>query len=160
MKIENNHVATFHYSLTATDSDFSESSQDGEPMAILIGHDNILPAVEAALIGREKGDELVVNVDAKDGYGERRPNAVQRIPIKHLITKGKLKTGQVVKVNTADGPRDATVVKVGKFNVDLDTNHPLAGHALTFAITIEDVREGSAEEIAHGHAHGAGGHQH
>ncbi|MEQ9565604.1 MAG: peptidylprolyl isomerase, partial [Pseudomonadales bacterium] len=52
------------------------------------------------------------------------------------------------------------VVKVGKFNVDLDTNHPLAGVNLSFDVEIVEVRDATEEEIAHGHAHGPGGHHH
>jgi len=51
-------------------------------------------------------------------------------------------------------------VKVGKFNADVDTNHPLAGRTLSFDIEVLEVRAASEEEIAHGHAHGAGGHHH
>ena len=51
-------------------------------------------------------------------------------------------------------------VKAGRHSADIDTNHPLAGQSLTFDIEIVDVREASEEEIAHGHAHGPGGHQH
>ena len=65
-----------------------------------------------------------------------------------------------VKVNTAEGPVDARIIKVGKFNVDLDLNHPLAGLSLTFDLRITEVRDASEEEIAHGHVHGAGGHHH
>jgi len=65
-----------------------------------------------------------------------------------------------VKVNTDQGMRDVVVVKVGRFNVDVDTNHPLAGKTITFDISIEDVREAEAEELAHGHVHGVGGHHH
>ena len=53
-----------------------------------------------------------------------------------------------------------TVVKVGKFSVDVDSNHPLAGQTLNYSIDIVDVRAASDEEKAHGHAHGVGGHQH
>ena len=66
----------------------------------------------------------------------------------------------VVGVQTGQGARQVTVLKVGKFNVDVDTNHPLAGRALTFAIEVLEVRTASEEEIAHGHAHGDGGHHH
>ena len=45
----------------------------------------------------------------------------------------------VVKVNTAQGFRDATVLKVGKFNVDLDTNHPLAGKDLIFDVEMVEI---------------------
>ena len=42
----------------------------------------------------------------------------------------------------------------------LDGNHPLAGQELTFTLNVIDVKAASAEEIAHGHAHGAHGHHH
>ena len=66
----------------------------------------------------------------------------------------------VVAVNTEDGPKQVIVVKAGKFNVDVDTNHPLAGKTLTFEVEIQSVRKASEDEVSHGHAHGPGGHQH
>ena len=53
-----------------------------------------------------------------------------------------------------------TIVKVGKFMATVDVNHPLAGRELTFDIEVVGARDASDEEIAHGHAHGAGGHHH
>ncbi|HQX94361.1 MAG TPA: peptidylprolyl isomerase, partial [Thermomonas sp.] len=44
--------------------------------------------------------------------------------------------------------------------VDVDLNHPMAGKDLEFDIEIVEVREASAEELAHGHVHGDGGHHH
>ena len=37
---------------------------------------------------------------------------------------------------------------------------PLAGQTLHFDVEVTDVRAASAEELAHGHVHGAGGHHH
>lgn len=65
-----------------------------------------------------------------------------------------------VVVNTQQGGWEAIVVKAGKFNVDIDSNHPLAGKNLDFELEVVDVRDASEEEIAHGHAHGVGGHHH
>jgi FKBP-type peptidyl-prolyl cis-trans isomerase SlyD len=56
--------------------------------------------------------------------------------------------------------RAVTVLKVGRHSADIDTNHPLASQILTFDVEIVDVRAATAEELAHGHAHGPGGHQH
>lgn len=158
MKVEKNAVVQFHYKLSAVDGDFTESSEEGDPVACLVGHNNVLPAIEKALIGLEVGQDVSITLQPEEGYGLRKESAIQRVPIKHLITRGKLRPGMVVKVNTHHGPQDATIVKVGKFNVDLDTNHPLAGKVLKFHLSVVDVREAAAEEIAHGHAHGPGGH--
>ena len=52
------------------------------------------------------------------------------------------------------------VVKIKGPEVHLDGNHALAGQAMRFAATVKAVRAATAEEIAHGHVHGAHGHQH
>ena len=41
-----------------------------------------------------------------------------------------------------------------------EQHHPLAGMDLTFDVEIMEIREASAEELAHGHAHGPHGHHH
>lgn len=160
MIIERHHVVTFHYTLLNADKEVLESSKDSAPSSYLHGANNILPALEKQLAGKTAGDTVNVTLSAKEAYGERDSARQQRVPVKHLRFQGKLKPGQVVQVNTDQGPRPATVIKAGKFSVDLDTNHPLAGQALTFDIEILDVRAAEPEEIAHGHVHGPGGHQH
>jgi len=160
MQITKDTVVTFHYVLSEVGGDQIESSYDQDPMAFLVGHGNIFPKIEDALMEKSEGDKVSVELAPVDGYGERHEGNTQRVPIKHLLTKGRLKPGMTVKVNTEEGPRDATVVKVGLKNVDLDTNHPLAGKHLSFDIEVAGVREATAEELDHGHAHGVGGHQH
>ena len=39
----------------------------------------------------------------------------------------------------------------------VDPNHPLAGQQLTFNINIHNVRDATADELAHGHPHGVDG---
>lgn len=160
MQIEKNKVISFHYRLTDEEGTEIENSYDGDPVAYLHGYRNIIQGLEQAMAGKQSGESFTTTVEPELGYGLRKESSVQRIPIKHLMTKGKLKPGMVVAVQTEHGARQVTVVKVGKFNVDVDTNHPFAGKVLNFAVEILDVRDASAEEIAHGHAHGVGGHHH
>ncbi|MGR8947817.1 MAG: FKBP-type peptidyl-prolyl cis-trans isomerase [Gammaproteobacteria bacterium] len=167
MPIENNHVVHFHYTLSEVGGATLESSLEADaeqpqPMACLIGYRNILESLEAEFLGKEEGDEFNVELAPEKAYGPVIADATQRIPIKHLINpgKGKLKPGMAVKVNTEKGPRDVRIIKVGKFNADVDTNHPLAGKTLNFAIKIVSVRDATAEEISHRHVHGDGGHHH
>jgi FKBP-type peptidyl-prolyl cis-trans isomerase SlyD len=52
------------------------------------------------------------------------------------------------------------IIKMMDEIVTLDGNHPLAGQNLEFDVEITDSRDATNEELAHGHAHGAGGHHH
>ena len=55
---------------------------------------------------------------------------------------------------------DKKKIQVPAAEATLDGNHPLAGIDLTFDVELVEVREATAEEIAHGHAHGQHGHSH
>lgn len=164
MSIAADKVVSFHYRLSEVGGELLEDSQDAEPTLYLHGHGNLLGALESALEGKLAGDKVAITLTPEQGYGLRQDGATQRIPIKHLHNyqqiKNKLKPGMKVAVNTQHGPWDAIVLKVGKFNVDIDSNHPLAGKTLEFDIDIIEVRDATAEELAHGHAHGVGGHHH
>lgn len=160
MQIQNNRVVTFHYQLREVGGDYIEDSRQGEPKLYLHGYRGILPALEDRLTGMSAGEKLSVSLDSTEAYGPRRDDAIQRIPVKHLLTDKKPRVGATVQINTKDRPVNAVVVKVGRFNVDVDMNHPLAGKTLEFEIDIIDVREATMEEVSHRHAHGPGGHPH
>ena len=160
MKIERGVVVCFHYRLTGEDGRLIEDSNGGEPAVYMHGYGGIVPGLENAMAGRESGEHFEVALSVDEGYGARREDAQQRIQKKAVLTRGKLRPGQVISVSTDHGPRQVTVVKAGRFVVDVDLNHPLAGKALNFSVDITDLREATAEERAHGHAHGADGHAH
>ncbi len=156
MQISKDHVVAFHYRLKDESGEEVESSFADEPMVYLHGgYRNLLPKLEEALEGLAPGDEKSVTLAPRDAYGMRNESEPLRVPIKHLLTKHKrYRPGMAVKVNTKDGPRDVLIVKVGKFNVDVDTNHPLAGRTVTFEVMIKDIREAQPDEISQRHALG------
>ena len=160
MNITNGSVVQFHYKLRTEGEAVLESSRSGEPMAYLHGYGNIISGLEKAMAGRGTGDVFSVTVPPEEAYGMRQEGAGQRVPIKHLQGAKKWRPGMVAHVQTDQGMKQVQVVKVGKFVADVDTNHPLAGKSLTFDIEVVAVREATPEELAHGHAHGAGGHHH
>tara|TARA_R110002110_G_scaffold415561_1_gene650707 strand:+ start:1660 stop:2142 length:483 start_codon:yes stop_codon:yes gene_type:complete len=160
LNIANNTVVNFHYTLRGEDGTELETSRGSEPSAYLYGANNIISGLESAMADKSAGDVFSVTLAPEDAYGLRNPQKVQRVPVKHLSFKGKLRAGAVVQLNTQDGMRPVTVTKVGRHSADIDTNHPLAGQSLTFDIEIVDVRAATQDEISHGHAHGPGGHHH
>jgi len=153
-------VVSFHYRLSEAGGEPFENSEDADPVLYLHGHSGMLKGLEEGLEGRSAGETLSISVSPEKGYGERREGAQQRVPIKHVRTKGKLKVGMLVQINTKEGAQEAIVLKVGLKNIDIDSNHPLAGKSLEFEVDIVSVRAATSDELAHGHAHGAGGHQH
>lgn len=159
MQIQENSVVQFHYTLTENGTEL-EGSRASTPLLYLHGHNQMLPKLEEALAGKTTGDKLQVTLAPADAYGERKDDAIQSVQVKHLQGAKKWKPGMVAWVNTDQGERQVTIVKVGMFKAEVDTNHPLAGKTVTFDIEIISVREATAEEIAHGHAHGEGGHNH
>lgn len=160
MIVADRKVVSFHYTLSNAQGVELESTRDRQPMTYLHGARNIIPGLEKALVGKVAGDRFQVTIEPADAYGERRPNNIQRIPAKHFRDPKQLQPGQLVSIRTRRGPVQASVVKVGRFNVDVDANHPLAGQTLTFDVEVTAVRDATGEEISHGHVHGAGGVQH
>lgn len=160
MIAEKDKVVSFHYTLKNSEGVQMESSREQDPMVYLHGANNIILGLEKAMEGREAGDEFVVTVEPEEAYGIRNEKNVQRVPLKRLKGVGKITPGQILNLQTNKGQVQVTVLKVGRFNVDVDGNHPLAGQQLTFDVEIIDIREANEEEIKHRHVHGPGGHQH
>jgi FKBP-type peptidyl-prolyl cis-trans isomerase SlyD len=160
MKIEARKIVSFHYTLSNEAGEQMESSRERDPMSYLHGSRNIIPGLEKAMAGKAAGDAFEVTVEPADAYGERDDERVQRVSAKLFRQSDRLEPGQLVTLQTKQGPIQATVVKVGRFNVDVDTNHPLAGQSLTFDVEVTDVRDATKEEMSHGHAHGKGGVEH
>jgi FKBP-type peptidyl-prolyl cis-trans isomerase SlyD len=160
MKIEARKIVSFHYTLSNEAGEQMESSRERDPMSYLHGSRNIIPGLEKAMAGKAAGDAFEVTVEPADAYGERDDERVQRVSAKLFRQSDRLEPGQLVTLQTKQGPIQATVVKVGRFNVDVDTNHPLAGQSLTFDVEVTDVRDATKEELSHGHVHGKGGVEH
>ena len=160
MNIAENSVASIHYTLTDNEGKVIDSSEGQEPLAYLHGAGNIIPGLEKALVGKAVGDKFKVSIPAAEAYGVRDDNMVQELPSNMFSGIDKIEVGMEFHAETEHGLQVVTVTKVDGDNVTIDGNHPLAGVDLTFDVEVADVRAASAEELEHGHAHGAGGHHH
>ena len=161
MTIAQHKVVTIHYKVTDVDSgEVIDSSEGGAPMTYMHGAQNIIPGLEAALEGKVVGDELEVTVAPADAYGEYSEERVQQVPVEAFQGVEKVEPGMAFTAQTEHGPVNLIVTEVEETMVTVDANHPLAGKSLKFEVTIDSIRDASEEEVAHGHVHGEGGHQH
>ncbi len=160
MQISKDSVVSMAYTLTNDEGQVIDTSAGGEPLVYLHGAQNIIPGLENALVGKQVGDKLTVNVVAADGYGEYNPDLVQVVP-KHLFAGVEnIEAGMQFHAQTDYGMQVVTVAAVEGDEITVDGNHPLASQNLNFDVEIMDIRAASAEELEHGHVHGAGGHHH
>jgi FKBP-type peptidyl-prolyl cis-trans isomerase SlyD len=157
MTIKENSAVSFHYTLTDDAGQQIDSSAGQDPLAYLHGAGNIIPGLENALEGKAVGDQLNVAVSAEEGYGPVQQELIQDVPRSAFQGVESIEIGMQFEAQTGQGGAvPVTVTAVTEETVTVDGNHPLAGKSLNFDVTIEAVREATAEELEHGHVHGAG----
>jgi FKBP-type peptidyl-prolyl cis-trans isomerase SlyD len=161
MRIEKGRVVDLDYSLHLGDGEIVDRSDPGEPLTYLHGEGEIVPGLENALEGMEVGQRKEVVVAPEEGYGDRDPDRVQRVPRKAFPAGFVPEVGMELSAQGPEGDEIPFVVqRVEPDTVTIDLNHPLAGKTLHFDVTVREVREATAEERSHGHAHGPEGHEH
>lgn len=154
MKIANNCVVSIHYTLTDDAGQTLDSSSGGDPLNYLHGSNGLIPGLERELAGREQGDSFKASIQPEDAYGVPNPELVQDVPLEALAQIENLAVGMQLQSRTEDGRVQVLVVEaIGEQHATLNANHALAGQVLHFDVTVEGVREATAEELEHGHAH-------
>ncbi|QMT34263.1 peptidylprolyl isomerase [Conchiformibius steedae DSM 2580] len=159
MSIKKNSVVTLHYEMYNADNELIDKTV--EPIAYLHGgYDGIFPLVEEALHEKHIGDSIDVVLSPDDAFGEQEPELIRvenadvfpvDVELGMMFEADDPETGGIIVYR---------VVDVADGKVVVDGNHPLAGMKIRFKATVDNIREASAEEIAHGHVHGPDGHHH
>lgn len=160
MQVADNLAVSIHYTLTNDEGEVIDTSEGDEALAYLHGYGNIISGLESALTGKAVGDKFKVRIDAEDAYGEIEDDRVQIVSIEMFEGVDELEVGMQFHADVTSGPGVITIINIDGDDITIDGNHPLAGVPLTFDVEVVDIRPATAEEISHGHIHGAGGHHH
>ena len=153
-------VVTFHYTLRDPAGRVLDTSAGGDPITYLEGAGQIIDGLDTRLRETPARVKARVLVPAAQAYGVRDPAQVQRVKRVVLPIEGELKIGDTFQAGEDRFAPVVTVAAVEGDDVLLDANHPLAGVDLTFDVEVVTVRAPTAEELRHGHAHGADGSGH
>ncbi len=152
-------VLSFHYTVTGKNGEAMDSSRNGEPFQVMAGAQQIIPGLEEELFKMAVGDKKIIHVPADKAYGQVNEKLRLKVP-RAKLPKGDIQVGNQFSGGPGGQGPVFTVIAVEGEDVQLDGNHPLAGQDLTFDVEITGMREATAEELQHGHAHGAHGHDH
>lgn len=132
-----------------------------EPVELLIGGNDLLPAIEAALRGHSAGAKLNLQIEPEQAFGEFNDQLIFLEPrnlFPQDLLEGLTMEGSALPAGcNPAAPKDAlyTITDIYPEHVVLDGNHPLAGIAIRVSLKVESVREATEEEIGRGSA-GAG----
>ena len=161
MKIAKNTVVTVKYKLSDAQNNLIEDGS--QPMVYLHGgYENTLPKIEEELDGKEEGYTSTIQIEPDDAFGDYDPALVKVEPRNRLPEPLEVGMQFEGMPDSADDEEAMifTVTDIADDKVVLDGNHPLAGMALRFELSVTGVRAATDEEIAHEHVHGAHGHHH
>lgn len=160
MKIAKNTVVSIDYTLKDDEGSVIDTSDGRGPLSFIQGIGNIIPGLEKKLEDKQVGDSFQVSISPEEGYGERDETLRQIIPSSAFQGISSLEVGMQFQMQTNQGVQIASIVDIEGDNVTIDSNHPLAGLNLNFAVTVTDVRQATEEELNHGHVHQPGCHHH
>jgi FKBP-type peptidyl-prolyl cis-trans isomerase SlyD len=162
VNISTDSVVTLTYKLYSAQGKLIEES--AQPIIYIHGsHQGIFPKIEAALAEKGPGDRCSVTLEPDDAFGDYDADLV-RVESEDRFPDD-VKVGMQFEEAEGEGEESGelrvfTVTDIAEGKVVVDGNHPLAGQRLRFDCTVVDVRPATAEELAHGHVHGPGGHHH
>lgn len=156
MQVTKNKIVTIDYILSETGK---EKLEDGT-LDYLHGFKNIMPTLERFLLDKKEGFSGKVEMAPKDAFGEMKRDLVMTIPKDQVEDGDTMEVGMQLELESEQGIVPAFVTEVHEKDIVVDGNHPYAGKHITFEIKIQKIRDASAEELTHGHAHGGHGHHH
>jgi FKBP-type peptidyl-prolyl cis-trans isomerase SlyD len=149
MAIEANQIVSIEYEVRDGDT-VVDSNVGGAPLVFMFGKGQIIPGLENGIANMAIGEKADVLVKPADAYGELNPDAQQEVP-KDQFAGIELTEGMTLYGQGEDGGTvQVTVKEIKDDTVVIDFNHPLAGKDLMFTVTVNNIREASAEEVMTG----------
>ena len=153
-------VIGFHYTLKDKEGTLIDTSENQAPLLFLVGSGHIIPGLETELTAMEVGDKKNIVVPAADAYGEIIDELQITVKRDQFPEGAELNIGDQFQVTNEEHAPVFTIVEINGDDIHIDGNHPMAGRELHFDVEITEKRSATEEEVAHGHAHGDGGHHH
>jgi len=147
-KVSKGNKVVLEYEGKLDSGEIFDSSKGREPLEFVAGAGMVIKGFDESVIGMKKGEEKEFHIEAKNAYGEARPELVREIPKAMIKTDKEMKAGMVIMMATPDGHQIPLLIKeVKKDVVVLDINHPLAGKNLNFKIKVLDIKDASKEDL-------------
>ena len=138
--VKNGDNVKVHYTGKLVNGEKFDSSEGREPLEFTVGAGMMIKGFDAAMPGMKLGEKKIINIAPKDGYGEKKPEAIIEFPKEQVPADMKLEPGMPLTLSDQAGnPVPVIVVEVKDDIIVLDANHFLAGQELIFDIELVEI---------------------
>lgn len=126
-----------HYKGTLDDGVVFDSSEGRDPLEFTLGEGMVVPGFEALVDGLKVGETKTGRLPPEKAYGPHIPEMAVKMPRREFPPGIDLEVGLGLQLRTDQGQLfEVVVTDFDDKTVTLDGNHPLAGKALTFEVTL------------------------
>jgi peptidylprolyl isomerase len=126
------------YQLKLENGTAFETSDTHGPLEFVVGSGQVLGLLDEGVIGMTTGEFKAIQIPAEHGYGPRKEERIFQMP--KTKAPAFYEVGKTVTVYRADGQAvSVKVIEESEEAFTIDGNHPLAGHDLTFEVTLVSV---------------------
>ena len=126
-----------HYTGKLEDGKVFDTSNDKDPIEVVLGEGTLIKGFEEGLLGMKSGEKKTIEIEPKEAYGEYIDGRIQEVEKTKLPED--IKVGMVLQATTEVGSMVITIKEIKEDTAILDANHPLAGKKLIFDLDVIEV---------------------
>jgi len=138
--VENESRLLLLFKMELEDGTEVESNFDEEPIEFEIGNGSLTSGMEDALLGKQQGDTVSVELSPEMAFGMPDENNIHNLPIDDFPDDMPPEENQVIAF---DGPDETeimgTIIGISEDEVEVDFSHPLAGRIIKFTAKISEI---------------------
>ena len=148
-KITNNKFVSLIYTITDENDNILERID--MPIQYIHGiKSQVIEKIETALTGHQAGDLVHVKINPDEGFGPHQPELTFSDDISNVPPQFHSIGAEVEFQNDQGESKIFRVTHIDENKLTVDGNHPFAGKTITYNITVQEVRDATADELKHG----------
>jgi FKBP-type peptidyl-prolyl cis-trans isomerase 2 len=137
--IQHGHKISLEYKVCLEDGTLVDSNVGGPPLVFILGHHEIFPAIEQALLGLKVGDTKKISLKPEEAYGHVVEDAFREVDLEMVPDQFRHEGAVLGVQDPAGGVYPIRVHQIRNEKAILDFNHPLAGRSLHFDVKVLGV---------------------
>lgn len=148
-KISKNKFVSLTYTITDENDNILERID--MPIQYIQGvNSQVIEKIENALDGHQVGDLVHVSLSPEEGFGPHQPELTFTDDVANVPPQFHSIGAEVEFQNDHGESKIFRVTHIEDGKLTVDGNHPFAGKTITYNITVKEVRDATASELANG----------